>query len=198
MPGIAHHRDSTGRRAWRSWRAWRHTRPFWGGLFVLLGGLEILFTVWAPLGVVLHVGMQSFIGYMVPWVIIVLGLLLWFHPVQRIFYSLIALVCALGSWLTSNMGGFIFGLLFTLVGAALAFAWAPHDPEPEVAAQEVAVAESSAAVPEVESTSSPEPPPPPSPDEDHSAVRRVAAPETQDQNTLPPEARWQQIGRAHV
>jgi hypothetical protein len=26
------------------------------------------------------------------------------------------------------MGGFIIGLLFTLVGSALAFAWAPNDP----------------------------------------------------------------------
>lgn len=125
MSGIVRHRASPGARAWRVWRGWRRSRPFWGGLFVLLGGVEILLTVWAPLGVVLHVGMQNFIGYLVPYVIILLGLLLWFNPAQRIFYSLIAMLCALGSWLTSNMGGFVFGLLLTLVGAALAFAWAP-------------------------------------------------------------------------
>jgi hypothetical protein len=103
--------------------AWRHGRPFWGGLFVLLGGGEILFTVWAPLGVVLHVGMQNFIGYLMPIVIILCGVLLWLSPAQRIFYSLIALVCGLASWLTSNMGGFIIGLLLTLVGGALALSW---------------------------------------------------------------------------
>jgi hypothetical protein len=151
MSGIAHHRASPGVRAWRVWREWRRSRPFWGGLLVLLGGVEILFTVWAPLGVVLHVGMQNFIGYLVPYVIILLGLLLWFNPAQRIFYSLIAMLCALGSWLTSNMGGFVFGLLLTLVGAALAFAWAPAADlpggDPALAASGADLADPAAAAP---------------------------------------------------
>ncbi|GLW34610.1 DUF6114 domain-containing protein [Actinoplanes regularis] len=129
MSGIVRHRASPGPRAWRGFGDWRHSRPFWGGLLVLLGGVEILFTVWAPLGVVLHVGMQNFIGYMVPFILILLGLLLWFNPAQRLFYALMAMLCGLGSFLTSNMGGFIIGLLFTVVGAALAFAWAPDVPE---------------------------------------------------------------------
>jgi hypothetical protein len=107
--------------------AWRHGRPFWGGLFVLLGGLEIMFTVWAPLGVVLHVGMQNFIGYLIPIVIILCGVLLWFNPTQRVFYSLVAIVCALASFITSNMGGFIIGLLLSLTGGALAFAWTTEE-----------------------------------------------------------------------
>ncbi|GAA4976367.1 DUF6114 domain-containing protein [Actinoplanes utahensis] len=120
-----------GHRARRGWREWRRSRPFWAGLFVLLGGAEILLTVWAPLGVVLHVGMQGFIGYLVPVVIIICALLLWFNPAQRLFYSLIVILCALASWLTSNMGGFIIGLLLTLTGGALAFAWTENpDPEP--------------------------------------------------------------------
>jgi len=117
-----------GSRARRGWRDWRRSRPFWGGLFVLLGGVEILVTVWAPLGVVLRVGMQNFLGYLVPMVIVICALLLWFSPAQRLFYSLIAVLCALASWLTSNMGGFIIGLLLTLIGGALAFAWT-QDPK---------------------------------------------------------------------
>jgi len=124
----ASHRAPSGVTVWRAWRDWRRSRPFWGGLFVLLGGVEILLTVWAPLGVVLHVGIQSFIGYVVPIVLVLCGLLLWFHPIQRIFYSLIAIVCGLGSWLTSNMGGFILGLLLALIGGALAFAWTRSEP----------------------------------------------------------------------
>ncbi|MEU8664372.1 DUF6114 domain-containing protein [Actinoplanes philippinensis] len=118
----------TGARVAVEKRSWRRTRPFWGGLFVLLGGLEIMFTVWAPLGVVLHVGMQNFIGYLIPIVIILCGALIWFTPAQRVFYSLVAIVCGLASWLTSNMGGFIIGLLLTLTGGALAFAWTSEDP----------------------------------------------------------------------
>jgi hypothetical protein len=107
------------------WR-WRHARPFWGGLFVTLGGLEILLTVKAPLPVVLHVGMGGLAGFLVPILIALCGVLLLLSPVQRLFYSLVAAVLGLASWLTSNLGGFFIGLLLTLVGSALAFAWSPR------------------------------------------------------------------------
>lgn len=64
------------------WR-WRHARPFWGGLLVLLGGFEIFMTVKAPLPVVVHVGMQGFIGYLLPIIIGLLGLLLIFNPDRK-------------------------------------------------------------------------------------------------------------------
>ena len=109
----------------RSFGSWRRSRPFWGGLFILLGGLEIFLTVWAPLPVVLKVGMQSVLGYLIPLVIVLCGLLLWFNPSQRVFYSLVAILLCLSSWITSNMGGFVVGLLLGLIGGSLAFAWAP-------------------------------------------------------------------------
>jgi len=108
----------------RFWQ-WRHARPFWGGLFVFLGGTEIFLTVKAPLPVVVHVGMQGFIGYLLPILLALLGLLIIFSPAQRLFYSMVAAVLALASWLTSNLGGFIVGLLLALVGSALTFAWSP-------------------------------------------------------------------------
>ncbi|MEU4242839.1 DUF6114 domain-containing protein [Actinoplanes sp. NPDC026619] len=104
---------------------WRHARPFWGGLFVFIAGVEMFLTVWAPLPVVVHVGMQGFIGYLLPILLAVLGVLLIFNPQQHLFYSLVAAVLALASWLTSNLGGFIFGLIMGVLGSALAFAWSP-------------------------------------------------------------------------
>jgi hypothetical protein len=38
------------RRARLAFRKWRRTRPFWGGLLVLLGGAEILSTTVVSLG----------------------------------------------------------------------------------------------------------------------------------------------------
>jgi len=108
----------------RFWR-WRHARPFWGGLLVTLAGIWIFLTVKAPLPVVVHVGMQGFIGYLVPIMVALCGVLLLANPTQRLFYSLIAAVLSLASWLTSNLGGFLVGLLLGLVGSALAFAWSP-------------------------------------------------------------------------
>ncbi|HEY2075971.1 MAG TPA: DUF6114 domain-containing protein [Streptosporangiaceae bacterium] len=102
---------------------WRHSRPFWGGLLVLLGGAEILLSERAPLPVVIHVGIQGLAGYLVPAILLLCGLLLWFTPEQRTFYSILAVLLALGSWITSNLGGFFVGMAMGLVGGSLAFAW---------------------------------------------------------------------------
>jgi hypothetical protein len=109
--------------AFGAWYRWRHSRPFWGGLLVLLGGAEILLTERAPLPVVIHVGMQGLAGYLVPAIMLLCGLMLWFYPLQRTFYSVLAVLLALGSWITSNLGGFLVGMALGVVGGALAFAW---------------------------------------------------------------------------
>jgi hypothetical protein len=117
---------SVARRAPSGWRRWRTSRPFWGALLIILSGAEILLAVKAPLPVVLHVGMQGLVGYLVPVVILLCGVLLLASPAQRLFYSTVAAVCALASWATSNLGGFVLGMLLGLVGSALAFAWTPN------------------------------------------------------------------------
>jgi hypothetical protein len=116
---------STVRTGPSAWRRWRTSRPFWGALLICLSGAEILLAVKAPLPVVLHVGMQGLVGYLVPVIILLCGVLLFVSPGQRLFYSAIAAICALASWVTSNLGGFVLGMLLGLVGSALAFAWAP-------------------------------------------------------------------------
>ncbi|MFI6447185.1 DUF6114 domain-containing protein [Kitasatospora sp. NPDC050543] len=118
-------RRRTGRGAWRGWRG---RRPFWGGTLVLLGGAEILFTLRAPLPVVLHIGMQGLAGYLVPGLMVICGALILLNPTQRLFYSLLSVLLALGSWLTSNLGGFLLGMLLGLAGGCLTFGWLPDQP----------------------------------------------------------------------
>ncbi|GAB2717167.1 DUF6114 domain-containing protein [Streptomyces bullii] len=110
------------RRAFRDWRA---RRPFWGGLLLTLGGAEILLTQKASLKVILHVGMQGLAGYLLPGLMLLLGLLILFNPAQRLFYSLTGVLLSLGTWLTSNLGGFFVGLLLGCAGSCLAFGWLP-------------------------------------------------------------------------
>ena len=119
-------RSGRWQRGLSAWRQWRYTRPFWGALFVLVGGSEILLTQAAPLPLIIHVGLQGVAGYLVPIVLVVSGLLLLFHPVQRTFYSLLAIILALGTWITSNLGGFFLGMLIGVIGGSLAFAWRPR------------------------------------------------------------------------
>ncbi|MFF4535681.1 DUF6114 domain-containing protein [Streptomyces aureus] len=112
-----------------SFRRWRANRPFWGGLLLTLGGAEILLTEKASLKVVLHIGMQGLAGYLLPTTMLLCGLLILFNPAQRLFYSLLGILLSLGTWVTSNLGGFFVGLLLGAVGSCLAFGWLP-DQEP--------------------------------------------------------------------
>ncbi|MEU6682134.1 DUF6114 domain-containing protein [Streptomyces sp. NPDC046832] len=114
-----------------AFRRWRADRPFWGGLLLALGGAEVLLTLKASLDVILHVGMQGLAGYLLPVVMLLCGVLILLNPAQRLFYSVIGVLVSLGTWLTSNLGGFFVGLLLGLVGSCLAFGWLP-DQEPRV------------------------------------------------------------------
>ncbi|WP_435796359.1 DUF6114 domain-containing protein [Kitasatospora aureofaciens] len=109
-------------------RDWRGRRPFWGGLLVTLGGAEILFTLWAPLPLLLHISLVGLAGYLVPSVMLLCGLLILFNPTQRLFYSVLAVLASLASWVTSNLGGFLIGMLLGVVGACLTFGWLPDQP----------------------------------------------------------------------
>jgi hypothetical protein len=114
-----------------AFRAWRADRPFWGGLLLTLGGAWILLTEKASLKVIMHIGMQGLAGYLLPALMVVLGLLILFNPTQRLFYSITGVLLTLGTWLTSNLGGFFIGLLLGVVGSCMTFGWLP-DQEPRV------------------------------------------------------------------
>lgn len=121
---------STMHRARSAFRRWRRTRPFWGGFLVVLGGAEITFTEKAPFEVVVHVGLYGLAGYLLPVILLLCGLLILFNPQQRTFYSILSVLLSLGTWLTSNLGGFIIGMILGIVGGSLAFGWAPGEREP--------------------------------------------------------------------
>jgi hypothetical protein len=135
--GTALHRSTpTPVRVWRAFRAWRRARPFLGGVLIVLAGGEIFTTGIAPLHVVIHFGLEGLAGQAVPILMVACGLLLIFSPDQRMFYIIVALLLTLGSWITSNLGGFILGLLLGVVGCSLAFAWTPRRVPPSAAAVE--------------------------------------------------------------
>jgi len=117
---------------WRRFRTWRRRRPFWGAVFSILGGAEILFLEAAPFSVVIHFGLVGQLGFAVPILMILCGVLLLFAPQPRAFYASLILLLGLASWVTSNLGGFIFGMVLALIGGGLALAWTaePKPPRP--------------------------------------------------------------------
>ena len=111
-------------------RAWRRQRPFIGGILVALGGIEMFFSGQLDIGH-LHVqlGIEGLQATIIPVVLLLLGILAITMPAHHVFYGVIALAVALYSLIGVNLGGFLIGMLLSVVGGVLVVAWmAPHEP----------------------------------------------------------------------
>ncbi|MFC4117059.1 DUF6114 domain-containing protein [Nonomuraea zeae] len=105
-------------------KSWRRSRPFWGGLFIVAAGLELLSIPLAldALPVTLMFGTIG-AGYLIALVMIIAGVLVWLQPGQRVFLGVIAILLAMASFVYSNLGGFLVGMILGLLGGMLAVAW---------------------------------------------------------------------------
>ncbi|MUL42212.1 hypothetical protein FZ103_13650 [Streptomonospora sp. PA3] len=109
-----------------AFRGWRRSRPFWGGLLITLAGIVIIAApALNPLDLIVQQGIAGISGYFVGVLLMAVGVLVWLQPPQRFFYGIAAVLLSLISFVTSNFGGFVFGMLFGMVGGALAIAWVP-------------------------------------------------------------------------
>ncbi|MGC0329457.1 putative membrane protein [Streptomyces sp. SAI-170] len=112
-------------------RAWRGDRPFWAGLFTLLGGVPIAYFPYATLKLGhISIAMATTAGagsLIIGVLLVTLGLTMWFQQATRIFAGVASIVLALVSLVVSNIGGFVIGFLLALIGGALALSWAPGE-----------------------------------------------------------------------
>ncbi|MGH1553876.1 DUF6114 domain-containing protein [Streptomyces sp. L7] len=126
--------DNLSRQGMRpAFRHWRAGRPFWGGLLLALGGSGDPAHGEGVAEGRVHIGMQGMTGYLLPVLMVLLGLLILFSPSQRLF-------------LLDRRGPVHAGLLADLeprrllrraaaevvVGSCLAFGWLPDQEEPLV------------------------------------------------------------------
>ncbi|WP_330329365.1 DUF6114 domain-containing protein [Streptomyces sp. NBC_00536] len=111
-------------------RAWRRTRPFWGGLLLVLGGAELLLVPLSPLTILVSLGLGGIAAIGIGLALIAAGLFLWFLPQARTYVSIHALLLSVLSFVATNLGGFLLGMLLGVTGSALAFGWTPL-PDPE-------------------------------------------------------------------
>ncbi|MDN3024927.1 DUF6114 domain-containing protein [Streptomyces sp. S.PB5] len=116
----------------RKFRAWRGERPFWAGLFIMIGGFPIAYFPYANLQIGhLTLAMATTAGagsLIIGVLLVVLGVSLWFQKHVRTFAGVAAILLALVSIPVSNLGGFLIGFLFALIGGAMAVAWVPGEP----------------------------------------------------------------------
>ncbi|MFF2366196.1 DUF6114 domain-containing protein [Streptomyces sp. NPDC058122] len=117
----------------RHFREWRGDRPFWAGLYIVFGGFPIAYFPYAHL----HLGhltlaMSTTAGagsLIIGVLLVVLGISLWFQKHVRTFAGVAAILLALVSIPVANLGGFLIGFLFALLGGAMAVSWVPGEPE---------------------------------------------------------------------
>ena len=112
-------------------RAWRQTRPFWGGLLLIMAGVELVLIplsgvlVHGALKLVIYIGIGGVSGVVIGALLIAAGTALLVDPPHRSFYGIAGILLGLGSWPASNLGGFFLGMLLAIFGGAAAFAWSP-------------------------------------------------------------------------
>jgi hypothetical protein len=118
-----------------AWRRWRRSRPFWGGLLLVLSGLELLalpltgVLIHGAIKLVIYIGIGGVFGVLIGILLIAAGIVLWVNPTHRVFYGIAGIVLGIISFPASNLGGFVLGMLLAIIGGALAFAWVPAEPD---------------------------------------------------------------------
>lgn len=123
-----------------AWRAWRRSRPFWGGLLLVLAGLELLaiplsgILVHGMVKLVIYIGIGGVFGVVIGILLIAAGVVLWVNPAHRMFYGIAGIVLGIASFPASNLGGFVLGMLLAIVGGCIGVAWTPTEAPPVAAA----------------------------------------------------------------
>jgi len=121
----------SGRRA--AFRAWRHSRPFSGGLLLVIAGIELLALPLSgvlfkgALKLVIYIAIGGVFGVLIGILLIAAGIMLWINPTHRVFYAIAGIVLGLASFPASNLGGLFIAMLLAIIGGSLAFAWEPND-----------------------------------------------------------------------
>ena len=125
-------RASAVARGWRTFRRWRRGRPFWGGVITILSGVVFFLSGHITFGgIKISFGPEEFLGWVIPLLLVLCGLLMLLTPAQRIFYGVLAAAISVGGLLGLNLGGFIVGMLLGMVGGALGASWAPVQLPPD-------------------------------------------------------------------
>ncbi len=119
------------RTGWGRFRNRRRGRPVWGGFLLVAAGIELLVapaaqTLILPIDLIVYAGVAGVSGTLIALLMITLGVLSWLQPAQHVFFGLVGLFLSLASFVTSNFGGFVIGMLLGIVGGSLVFAWTPR------------------------------------------------------------------------
>ena len=110
-----------------AFRRFRRTRPFWGSLILGAGGYFVLKPVLSTnLQLLIHLGMGGAQVYILGLGMIACAVVCLFVPSQRYFPAFMGMVFSVASLPLANLGGWVIGMFFGIIGSGLCFAWAPY------------------------------------------------------------------------
>ncbi len=94
-------------------------------MWAILGGALIAYVPATAFKLFLVANSSLIIGVLVGALVGFFGLMLWFARPLRVVLGVLILLLSLASFLTSDFGGLLVGMLMGLVGGSLALAWVP-------------------------------------------------------------------------
>lgn len=111
-----------------AFRAFRRTRPFWGGLWLMLGGYVVVDLASAPLAVMIGGGWNTSAGFILGGAMILFGLVAWFAPHYSALVGLLGVLFALAAFIGANLGGFLIGTTLGIIGGSMVWGWGEKKP----------------------------------------------------------------------
>lgn len=114
--------------AWRWFRAFRRTRPFWGGLWLMLAGVVVIRVMFFPIGLAMTGGFNTSAGYILGGALIMFGAVAWFAPHYSGLVGVLGVLAALAAFVGANLGGFLVGTVLGIIGGSMVWGWGPKRP----------------------------------------------------------------------
>jgi hypothetical protein len=113
-----------------TWWIWCGQRPWLAGLVTLAAGLTITLVPNADVSVVILPGVAGLSGLVLGSLIFVAGLFLIFSPQIHGLIGIAVVLLSLVSFISTNLGGLLVGMILGIFGGSLGFGWQPPDRHP--------------------------------------------------------------------
>jgi len=113
---------------WRWFRAVRRTRPFWGALWLLLGGYDVLYFSRTPVNLVIAKGFNGSAGYILGGGMMLFAAVALVAPHYKSLVGLMGVLLALAAFIGVNLGGFLIGTVLGILGGSMIWGWGEKKP----------------------------------------------------------------------
>lgn len=124
-----------GARALRWFRAYRRTRPFWGALWLVLGGLVVVKFNSYPMGLAMTGGFNRSAGYILGGAMVLFAGVALASPLYARLVGVLGVLSAMAAFIGSNFGGFLVGSVLGIIGGSMIWGWGELAPPRQVGAR---------------------------------------------------------------